>query len=217
VLYCLVSARVQYDEDMRIFIQVVVVVVQLSPTFVSSMTVQIGAFDTLNEVTAIINDAYRIGESGILMDTPDRPFYRVTAEEVQQMIARKGILTLSIDGQVVGCIKVNVVDNNVAEWGCLAVMRSCQGKGYGTMLVNAIEQHIQSVLNCQVAQLELLAPSSWKHSHKERLRDWYQRLGYALAKETYEESTVRLPQGSSLADRFVLATDGDFTCYQKKL
>jgi hypothetical protein len=75
---------------MRIFIQVVVVVVQLLPTFVSSMTVQIGAFDTLNEVTAIINDAYRIGESGILMDTPDRPFYRVTAEEVQADDSKEG-------------------------------------------------------------------------------------------------------------------------------
>lgn len=192
-------------------------VVLLLLTVVSSMTIQIGTLDTLNEVTTIINDAYRIGETGILVDIPDRPFYRVTAEEVQQMIATKGILTLSIDGHVVGCIKVHKVDNYVAEWGCLAVASLYQGKGYGTMLVKAAEHHIQSVMNCQMAQLELLAPSSWKHTHKERLRDWYHRLGYVLAKRTYDESTVRLPQGSSLADRFVLATDGDFTCYRKKL
>ena len=186
-------------------------------TVVSSMSIQIGTLDTLNDVTTIINDAYRIGETGILVDTPDQPFYRATEEEVQQMIATKAILTLLIDEKVVGCIKVHVIDDGVAEWGCLAVAHSSQGKGYGTMLVNAVEQHIQSVMNCQVAQLVLLAPSSWKHSHKERLRDWYQRLGYVLEKGTYEESTVRLLQGSQLAGRFVLATDCDLTCYTKKL
>ena len=192
-------------------------VVLLSLLTVVSSMIQIGTLDTLNDVTTIINDAYRIGETGILVDSPDRPFSRVTEEEVQQMIATKGILTLLIDEKVVGCIKVQVVDDGVAEWGCLAVERSCQGKGYGAMLVHAVEQHIQSVMNCQMAQLVLLAPSSWKHSHKERLRDWYQRLGYVLAKGTYEESTVRLLQGSPLAGRFVLATDSDLTCYTKKL
>ena len=193
------------------------VIIFMHSNVVTPMSIQIGAFGTVSAVTSILNDAYRVGETGILMDTPDKPFNRVTTEEVEQMTAKKNILTLSIDGEVVGCIKVHVIEPGVAEWGCLAVSRRFQGQGFGTVLVQAVEKHIQAELNCRVAQLELLAPSSWKHTHKERLRDWYQRMGYSLAKVTYENSTLRLPQGSLLGDRFVLATNGDLTSYRKNL
>ena len=188
-------------------------VVFLLLTFVSPMSIQIGTLDAVDAVTTIMNDAYRIGETGILV----QPFYRATRDEVVQMMEKTQILTLSIDQDVVGCIKVHVVQDGVAEWGCLAVAQQDLRKGYGKLLVQAAEGHIKTILKCDVAQLELLAPSSWKHAHKERLRDWYQRMGYSLANENYDASTMRLPQGSLLGDRFELATDGDFTCYQRKL
>ena len=184
---------------------------------VTPMSIQVGTIEAISAVTTILNDAYRIGETGILVDTPGEPFHRVTTEEVEQMVAKKILLTLSLDGEIAGCIKAHVVEPGVAEWGCLAVAQRYQGQGYGKVLVQAVELHIQTELKCRVAQLELLAPSSWKHIHKERLRDWYQRMGYSLANNTYEDSTHRLRQGSLLGHRFVLSTDGDLTCYNKVL
>jgi N-acetylglutamate synthase-like GNAT family acetyltransferase len=192
----------------------------LSTTSVTmAMSVQIGTLEAVDSVTTIINDAYRIGETGILVDTPEKPFYRATKDEVVKMIKQRQILTLSMDDHVVGCVKVFALpeEDGVAEWGCLAVNEENKRSGLGKVLVQAAEEHLKVKLGCSVAQIELLAPSSWKHEHKERLRGWYQRMGYILSKEDYEASTMRLPGGALLGDRFVLATDADFTCYRKKL
>ena len=179
----------------------------------------------------IINDAYRVGESGILLDTKEDPLQRVTSDDVMNMIESQQLLVLKIkedgdqDEVIVGCVKAEMVkqqkdgtEKNIVEWGCLAVAESYQGKGYGNRLVLAVEDYIRTTLKCKTAQLELLAPSSWKHAHKERLRDWYKRLGYTLkVPDDYKASTMSLPTGSVLADRFFLITDADFTCYQKQL
>lgn len=170
------------------------------------------------KLTKLINDAYRVGETGILVDTPTQPFCRVTLEEVTYMIQNQQLLVVyNGENETVGCIKVTRTDQEgVAEWGCLAV--SDQGKGWGRKLVEAAHKHIVDQLECHTAQLELLAPSRWKHEHKERLREWYLRLGYQLkVNNDYQASTVTMPEGSVLASRFVLATKADFTCYQKKL
>lgn len=184
-----------------------------------ALSVQVCTLDAVDSVTTIINDAYRIGETGILLDTPEKPFYRATKEEVAKMIEDRQILTLSKDDQIIGCVKVFALadEEGVAEFGCLAVNQENKRSGLGKVLVQAAEAHLKVKLGCSVAQLELLAPSTWKHDHKERLRGWYLRMGYTLAKEDYEASTTTLPAGSLLGDRFVLATDSDFTCYRKAL
>lgn len=189
-----------------------------SLSFMPTTLTRIAQKDAVETVTTIINDAYQSGETGILVDTEEKPFHRVTRAEMEQMIEDESIISLCIEDKVIGCIKVHSVGDGVAEWGCLAVAADSQRKGYGNLLVQAAEKHIRDVLECDVAQLELLAPSSWKHDHKERLRTWYQRMGYHLAEtDDYEASTMRLPEGSLLGDRFVLATDSDFTRYRKKL
>ena len=183
--------------------------------------------DDIAALTTLVNDAYRVGESGILVDTPEQPLFRVTQQELKEWAERKSLLILSMKDELVGCIQVKFLAQGVAEWGCLAVAEKCRGQGYGKMLVQAAEECIRvglsnhenkSTCQGQVAQLQLLAPSSWKHKHKERLREWYHRMGYSLANGTFEESTKRFPKGSFLGlDRFQLATDGDLTCYQKVL
>jgi len=144
-----------------------------------------------------------------------------------------------LDGQIVadnevlvGCIKVCRIDdddessdssgdNVIGEWGCLAVHPEHQGNGYGRRLVEAAERYARTEYRCTHVQLELLAPSKWKHTHKERLRKWYTSttsLRYDLAVPgDYEASTKRMAAGSLLGGRFELATDADFTLYRKKL
>jgi N-acetylglutamate synthase-like GNAT family acetyltransferase len=194
--------------------------------------------ETTTTIANIINQAYRIGETGILMDTPEAPLQRATVAEVRDMIKRRQLLVLKASANnnnnnninnnhaatttkttILGCIKLDVLEGgSIGEWGCLAVATDHQGKGYGTVLVEAMESYMKQSHHCSVAQLELLAPSNWKHEHKERLRRWYHRMGYELlVKGDYTASTQTLREGSILGERFLLATQADFTTYQKKL
>ena len=200
-------------------------VTKMSPT----VTVRLAEeTDDLERVTGILNAAYQEGETGILVDTPENPLERATREEVLGFCRNQQLLVLLVDQLVMGCVKVEAPlpsqdddgdDDDasavvIGEWGCLALAKESQGKGYGRVLVKAAESHIFQ--KCAVCQLELLAPSKWKHQHKERLREWYLRMGYNLRiPNDYDASTMTLPQGSTLGQRFVLATDGDFTSYHK--
>jgi hypothetical protein len=59
-------------------------------------------------------------------------------------------------------------------------------------------------------QLELLVPKEWAHPEKERLRAWYIRLGYRVARSAaFEEVAAHLaPQ---------LATPCEFLVFRKRL
>jgi len=186
-------------------------------------------------LTSLINIAYAVGEKGIILDTKERPFQRMTLEETEQLVHQDKLLLLSVKNdeetekevEIIGCIKVDInndtptsgIDTTVGEWGCLAVNEAYQKKGYGTLLVQAAEQYFRSN-SCVSMQLELLSPTTWKHPHKERLRSWYtsSSAGYRLKSENdYDASTTRFPEGSILGHRFVLLTDADFTVYTKPL
>jgi GNAT superfamily N-acetyltransferase len=217
------------------------------------------SFDQLQSLTALINEAYAIGETGIIgVDNsstvtnnntlPLQPFERVDIVTVQTMIAAGQLLVLTTtnnhnndnanDVIMLGCIKVQVLEerttvedddnvgdypapahHRVGEWGCLAVATLHQRSGLGRLLVSTAEHYLKNELHCSFIQLELLAPSHWEHAHKQMLRCWYtDRLGYALRfTNDYERSTSRLPTGSLLGGKFLLATDADFTCYRKKV
>jgi len=196
---------------------------------------------SLNNLTNLINEAYKIGELGIFVDTAENPFLRMTEEDVKELVQKDKLLVLTDNDNaddssnaIIGCIKVDVVqncgDNNeikIGEWGCLAVRPACQGLGYGNMLIKAAEKYFRECTHdkgiggaCTHAQLELLSPSHWKHDHKERLRNWYtKRLGYKLkdASGDYDKSTVRVKKGELLLGKFELGTDSDFTQYWKAL
>ena len=193
--------------------------------------------DPVQPLVELINHAYRIGEEGILVDTADRPFARVMQQDVEAFIDQQKLLVACMknskeEGSILGCVKMDRVEESgrqgtaaIGEWGCLAVSTNHQQQGLGRRLVEAAEETMRNQWKCKAAQLELLAPTNWKHSHKERLKEWYtRRMGYRLkvqrggaAEDDYEASTSRLPSGSLLGGRFLLATDADFTTYYKEL
>ena len=170
--------------------------------------------DDMNSIVALINEAYLWGETGIIV----KPFDRVLIEEVVTLIELSQLLLLldASSKMLLGCVKVQVLPNAIGEWGCLAVAQSQRQSGYGKILVSAAENHLVQ-MGCTTLQLELLAPSTFRHEHKERLRRWYtERLGYKLkVADDYTGSTVSLSEGTLLLSRFVLQTDADFTTYQR--
>jgi phytanoyl-CoA hydroxylase len=176
--------------------------------------------DSLKDVMTLINDAYRVGEAGIMIDS----WTRVLEEDVQTLLDSRRLYLLILNKNIIGCYKINTdieqdADGKVGEWGCLAVHSDYHSKGYGSLLQTSAEQTLRDI-GCEVAQLELLTPTNWVQPHKERLRKWYIKLGYSLKVENdYASSTVKVPSGEKLMgrDNLTLATDGDFTVYRKRI
>ena len=191
--------------------------------------------DSISDLTMLINNAYKVGEAGIMVDNKENPFFRMLEEDVSELVNKENLFvlvstTLSSSsssfepGDIIGCVKIdkNVDETSegerVGEWGGLAVHPDYQNKGYGTLLQAAAERALKDA-GCIVAQLELLTPSNWEHAHKERLRQWYvEKLGYSLkVPGDYEKSTTSMPKGTRLLERFLLATASDFTVYRRKI
>ena len=182
----------------------------------------------IKAILKVINDAYNEGERGILTNykKPGKDLERATKEDVEEWI-RKGMLMVLTkqNNDVIGCVKGEVTSDpksvpRVGEWGCLAVKTQFQGLGYGKQLVRNIEFHLTHVHKCKRLQIDLIAPSSWKHSHKERLRKWYtsSSMGYELQfPNDYEASTTRFHKGQVLFDTYLLDTDAEVTKYVKNI
>ena len=179
--------------------------------------------DSVPYLTALINNAYKVGEAGIMVDTAKHPFHRMLEADVTLLVQDKHLLVLVLATAIIGCVKVkpNIETTAlglVGEWGGLAVHPDHQHQGYGSLLHTAAE-HCLKEHGCIIAQLELLTPSDWKHDHKERLRRWYVgKLGYQLkVPGDYVNSTSTVPSGTLLLGRFLLTTNADFTIYQRRI
>ena len=120
-------------------------------------------------VTRIINAAYDHGEAGIWQ----AGWARTTVAEVEQMIDAGEIAVSRADGGVVGAVRVRRLDEETAELGMLSVDPVAMGTGAGRALLAFAEQRHGTPF----MQLELLVPRA-PHVHKQRLHDWYSRLGY---------------------------------------
>jgi GNAT superfamily N-acetyltransferase len=179
--------------------------------------------DAARVLTPLINAAYSVGEKGIFIGTEERPFTRVIEEEVRELISAGHFLTVrTLDRTtILGCVKTcpDIDEGSIGEWGCLAVADGQLNRGLGSMLVTAAESRLRAA-KCCTAQLELLSPIHWRHEHKERLREWYTKIGYKLkVPGDFSSSTVQFKEGTRLMDneRFVLACDANLTAYRRPL
>jgi GNAT superfamily N-acetyltransferase len=129
------------------------------------------------ELAGVINRAYAMGESGLWRDGT----MRITAAEVADAIRGGGMLAAEIGGRIAGCAHVRTLDAETADLGLVSADPQWRGRGVGRALVRAAEEVMRS-RGTATAQLELLVPTGWAHPEKERLRAWYERLGYRVVR-----------------------------------
>lgn len=157
------------------------------------------------ELTDLINGVYAIAEAGLWVEGASR----TTAERVTELVRCGQIAVARVAGQIVGCVRVQLLGGGVGEFGMLAVIPSSRGTGIGRELVRFAE-HAAKRERCDVMQLEVLVPRGWSHPSKEFLTDWYTRSGYALARVgAIEESHPELAP--------LLATPCDCMVYRRPL
>jgi GNAT superfamily N-acetyltransferase len=159
----------------------------------------------VEQIVRVINAAYAVGEAGLWVDG----WTRTNPSEIGEAIRSGGLLAATAEGDIVGCACVQPIDADTAELGLVSAALEHRGSGIGRELVHSAEELMRS-RGVTTAQLELLVPKEWKHPEKERLRDWYRRLGYRV---------VRVARFEEIAPKAApqLATPCEFLVFQKTL
>lgn len=149
---------------------------------------------------SMINHAYDDAEKGLFHPGT----IRITKIALKKLLTINALLLAEINNQVVGCVHIEIVDENIAKFGMLTSDANYRGLKIGSKLIQAAETW--AIKNKRaIMRLELLTPKQWKQAHKEFLISWYSRLGYS-------------PQYTKLFDSEKnLSTPCDFTVYHKNL
>jgi GNAT superfamily N-acetyltransferase len=159
----------------------------------------------VGEITDLVNRVYATAEAGLWVDGATR----TTRGEMQEMVAGEQIALASVNGQVVGCVRIQELGDGAGEFGLLAADPAHRGEGVGRELVGFAEELCRK-RGLAVMQLELLVPRGWAHPTKEFLHAWYTRIGYRPVRTgSIEESYPQLAP--------LLATTCDFVVYRKPL
>jgi GNAT superfamily N-acetyltransferase len=159
----------------------------------------------IKRITDLINDVYAVAEDGLWVDGATR----TTVDEVAELSRAGQIAVVRLRGRIVGCIRVQRLDEVAGEFGMLAVDRAHRGVGLGRELVRFAERKCRAD-GLRIMQLELLVPRHWTHPTKDFLDAWYTRIGYRVARTgTIDEAYPALAP--------LLATPCDVVIYQKDL
>jgi ribosomal protein S18 acetylase RimI-like enzyme len=161
--------------------------------------------ELMERITDLINDVYAVAEEGLWVQEATR----TTVAEVAGLTRAGQIIVARLGGRIVGCIRVQRLDDGTGEFGMLAADPAHRGVGVGRELVRFAERK-STAEGLRTMRLELLVPRDWTHPTKESLAAWYTRIGYRVTRTgTIDEAYP------DLAPR--LATPCDFVIYHKDL
>lgn len=139
-------------------------------------------------VTALVNERYAATEGSLWHPGKQR----TDVEEIARVAAEGRLVVASdpADGRLLGAVVLYLPDTaaelhaaGVAEFGMLAVSPAAAGAGIGTALVRAVEA-LARERGARTMDLEVLRPEIGTLDAKERLAQWYPRLGYRLVDST---------------------------------
>jgi GNAT superfamily N-acetyltransferase len=161
--------------------------------------------DLMARITDLTNQVYAVAEDGLWTAGATR----TTLDEVVELTRAGQIAVAGLSGRVVGCVRVQRLDEGTGEFGMLAADPAYRGVGVGRELVRFAERKSRAE-GVRSMQLELLVPRGWKHPTKVFLAAWYTRIGYRVARTgAIEEAYPALAP--------LLATPCDFVIYHKRL
>jgi GNAT superfamily N-acetyltransferase len=156
-------------------------------------------------LAGLVNEVYAVAEEGLWTDGAAR----TSAVEIADF-TRSGEIAVAAQGErLLGCVRIRKLDDDVSEFGMLAVAPGHRRTGIGRELVRFAERKGRD-MGCATMQLELLVPREWKHPSKEFLAGWYDRIGYtAVSRGSIDEFYPNLSP--------LLATPCDFIIYSKNI
>jgi GNAT superfamily N-acetyltransferase len=156
-------------------------------------------------ITELTNQVYAVAEDGLWIPGATR----TTLDEVVELTRAGQIAVARLSGRVVGCVRIQRLDEATGEFGMLAADPAHRGLGVGRELLRFAERKSRAE-GARSMRLELLVPRDWTHPSKVFLEAWYTRLGYRVARTGGIEEAY-----PALAP--LLATPCDFVIYDKPL
>jgi GNAT superfamily N-acetyltransferase len=159
----------------------------------------------MRRIAHLANEVYAVAEEGLWAEGATR----TTPDEVARLTRAGEVVVATLNGELVGCVRVQRLDGDTGEFGMLAADPAHRGIGVGRELLRFAERKCRAA-GLSTMQLELLVPRGWTHPAKERLDAWYTRLGYRVARTgTIDEAYPDLAP--------LLATPCDFVIYRRRL
>jgi GNAT superfamily N-acetyltransferase len=159
----------------------------------------------MERISDMINQVYVVAEEGLWIGGATR----TTVDGVAELTRAGEIAVARLHGRLVGCVRIQRLDERTGEFGMLVADPADRGAGIGRELVRFAERKCRAD-GLGTMQLELLVPRGWTHPTKEFLAAWYTRIGYRVTRTgTIDEAYPALAP--------LLATPCDFVIYQKDL
>ena len=159
----------------------------------------------MERISELANEVYAVAEAGLWTDGATR----TSVGEIVELTAAGQLAVARMGGQVVGCVRLQRLDERTGELGMLCADPAHRGIGIGRELVGFVERKSYAD-GMDTMQLELLVPRDWTHPTKQFLAEWYSRIGYRIARTgTIDELYPELAP--------LLATPCDFVIYRKDL
>lgn len=159
----------------------------------------------MERISELANEVYAVAEAGLWTDGATR----TSVGEIVELTEAGEIAVARMGGQVVGCVRLQRLDEHTGEFGMLCADPSHRGVGIGRELIGFVERRSRAD-GANTMQLELLQPREWTHPTKQFLAEWYSRIGYRIARTgTIDEAYPELAP--------LLATPCDFVIYRKRL
>ena len=159
----------------------------------------------LERIADLVNEVYAVAEDGLWTEGATR----TRVAEVAELIRAGEIAVAHLGDRLVGCVRVQRLDEATGEFGMLAADPAHRGVGIGRELLRFAERKCRAD-GLGAIQLELLVPRGWTHPTKEFLHAWYTRIGYRVARTgTIDEAYPDLAP--------LLSTPCDFVIYRKDL
>ncbi len=153
----------------------------------------------------LVNRVYKEAEAGIWKENAER----INVQAMIKILQNQALLIAQMGIKLVGCVNVNLFNEDLAGFGMLVTDPEYRNLGIGKKLIQAAEAWAVSKGRA-IMRLEVLVPRNWVDSSKEFLKVWYTKMGYIL--QSTEDFGRLYPEKS--AD---LATTCDFAIYHKML
>lgn len=139
-------------------------------------------------------------------------YIRISFEEYKKVIENEVVFSALLNDEVVGTILLSNHGKGHFSFGLLAVDFKYKGLGIGRKLIAKAEQKAKSLGGIKMT-LEILKPQNQTLPFKERLAEWYKRLGYRYL---FTKSFIEL-KPNRVEKSKLLITPSDFDCYEKEI
>ena len=126
----------------------------------------------------LINSVYTVAESEFWVEGHNR----TNTSYLLKAIQNSEVIVARLNGDITACVHVTMDGRGTAKFGMLSVPVQYEGNGIGGQLVKAAERHAFDS-GCGKMRLEVLTSNELEHDGKQRLQDWYTRLGYVFMQQ----------------------------------